>query len=279
MNDNMKLWNSVCATDPAVTKEVNVGRKFTAICAQSQVRHATELWGPIGGAWGIKDEKYEILGVYCIYTAILYIPSGSIPIHADIEIIFSSGKRKGWFNDDFTKKAATDALTKGLSLLGFNADVFEGKFGDNKYVAELKAQKEADKKKTTPPPPKKTEQKNGAPKDPARQKIVNEIVNILTDKVFEDKDRIAAKAEIKMAKSNIALEALQSTWEAKQNKRIIAVECSGSGIGGFEDDIPGELTEDEKAEIDKSADEGWFEEETKEAEKKAEAKKMVEDIY
>ena len=35
------------------------------------------------------------------------------------------------------KKVATDALTKGLSKLGFNADVFMGMFDDNKYVNKL----------------------------------------------------------------------------------------------------------------------------------------------
>jgi len=36
------------------------------------------------------------------------------------------------------KKATTDGITKCLSMLGFNADVFLGKFDDNKYVQELK---------------------------------------------------------------------------------------------------------------------------------------------
>jgi hypothetical protein len=40
-------------------------------------------------------------------------------------------------NDAF-KKALTDALTKLLSHLGMNADVFLGMFDDNKYVAEMR---------------------------------------------------------------------------------------------------------------------------------------------
>jgi hypothetical protein len=39
-------------------------------------------------------------------------------------------------NDAF-KKATTDALTKLLSHLGFNADVFLGLFDDNKYVKRM----------------------------------------------------------------------------------------------------------------------------------------------
>ena len=35
---------------------------------------------------------------------------------------------------DFAKKIETDALTKALSKLGFNADVFMGLYDDHKYV-------------------------------------------------------------------------------------------------------------------------------------------------
>ena len=54
---------------------------------------------------------------------------GEIPIHSSIK--YSSNGR---IDDDFFKKVATDGLTKGLSKLGFNADVFMGMFDDNKYV-------------------------------------------------------------------------------------------------------------------------------------------------
>ena len=40
-------------------------------------------------------------------------------------------------DSDAAKKATTDALTKLLSQLGFNADVFLGRFDDSKYVAEM----------------------------------------------------------------------------------------------------------------------------------------------
>jgi len=38
---------------------------------------------------------------------------------------------------DCFKKATTDGVTKCLSLIGFNADVFLKKFNDNKYVQEM----------------------------------------------------------------------------------------------------------------------------------------------
>ena len=41
--------------------------------------------------------------------------------------------------------------TKGLSKLGFNADVFMGKFDDNKYVDSLANKYGVDKKETPKP--------------------------------------------------------------------------------------------------------------------------------
>ena len=47
------------------------------------------------------------------------------------------GHRKGGLDDEAPKKAMTDALTKAFSHLGLNADVFLGKFDNNKYVEEI----------------------------------------------------------------------------------------------------------------------------------------------
>jgi hypothetical protein len=134
--DQMTLWNQVCVTDPAATKKVTVGRKFTTVCAQSQIKKATELWGAMGVYWGVQNESFTLIAndSVCMYRAELFYPDGKIEIHSDIEVFFHSGKRAGMYNEDFSKKGATDALTKGLSKLGFNADIFEGRFDDNKYV-------------------------------------------------------------------------------------------------------------------------------------------------
>ena len=40
-------------------------------------------------------------------------------------------------DDNFAKKIETDTLTKAISKLGFNADIFMGKFDDVRYLAEI----------------------------------------------------------------------------------------------------------------------------------------------
>ena len=137
--NNMEIWESVETTDPTYTKKVNQRGGFTAIGAQYQLMRATETFGPMGKGWGVKGEhiqKWEDVGLAVYEATLWYVVKDKeyyIPIHSSIKYHTS-----GRVDDDFYKKVATDALTKGLSKLGFNADVFMGKFDDNKYVNQLK---------------------------------------------------------------------------------------------------------------------------------------------
>ena len=118
-------------------------RKFTAIDAYSQIMEATEKFGMFGTGWGVRDPEFKvILDELLVYKAILFYVNtdgkeGLIPIESSTNVYFGSGEKRK-LDDDCIKKVGTDALTKGLSKLGFNADVFLGKFDDNKYVADLK---------------------------------------------------------------------------------------------------------------------------------------------
>ena len=138
MKNKLELWDSVQTTDPQYTKKVNQRGGFTAIAAQSQIKRATEVFGIMGHGWGVEDEKFTVVEgtSMVLYTASLWYnfnaKTGSIPIHSSIKY-----GANGRYDDDFSKKVATDALTKGLSKLGFNADVFMGLFDDNKYVNDV----------------------------------------------------------------------------------------------------------------------------------------------
>jgi len=135
-HNKMRIWENVCTTDPKYTKYVNQRGGFTAIDAQYQMQTATEQFGPMGWGWGVKDETFNFIEGMVIYQAILFYHYGSdgdtikeneIPLHSSMQV-----------KPDCVKAVATDALTKGLSKLGFNADVFLGKFDNQKYVDDLK---------------------------------------------------------------------------------------------------------------------------------------------
>lgn len=143
-NPNMAIWDEVCVTNVSATKKVKYGkenpREFTAIDAYSQFREATRLFGAAGRGWGwtiihqivqqAGESSYLILQVH-----FWYVYAGERGEFHELGVA-DLARRK----EDAGKTALTDALTKALSRLGFNADVFLGKFDDNRYVADLKRQ-------------------------------------------------------------------------------------------------------------------------------------------
>lgn len=140
-NKNLELWHKVEKTNPAYTKNANVGgNKITSIAPQYQIMNVTEQFGSYGSKWGFKNieldyslaEKYDL----CVFKAIFFYPAGEFPIINSIKMFMDNAKTK--VDDNFAKKIETDALTKAISKLGFNADIFMGKFDDVRYVEEMK---------------------------------------------------------------------------------------------------------------------------------------------
>lgn len=137
MSNNMRIWDAVSKTDPSHTKHVNQRGGFTAISAHYQIMSATKQFGPIGQGWGY--DAGEPIFIENLVSVPVTIWHGSRdnrfgPIYGGAEWKNGSGR----IDTDGIKKAETDALTKGLSQLGFNADVFLGRFDDNKYIEQVK---------------------------------------------------------------------------------------------------------------------------------------------
>lgn len=151
-NENLKLWLSVEKTDPKHTKKANVkGNNLTSIKPQYQIYNATQQWGSYGALWGFKDIQlgYELKEFGLItFKAMFYYPKGSFEIINTISFWRDNAQTK--LDDEFAKKVETDSLTKALSKLGFNADVFMGRFDDLRYVEEMKVEHKEVKVKTEP---------------------------------------------------------------------------------------------------------------------------------
>tara|TARA_R110000851_G_C12817420_1_gene539168 strand:- start:40 stop:630 length:591 start_codon:yes stop_codon:yes gene_type:complete len=142
-NKNLELWNRVEKTDPKHTKDANVGgNKITSIAPQYQIMNATREFGVYGSGWGFKSLcfDYGLADKFNVVTlnAVFFYPNGEFPIVSSIKMYKDNAMTK--VDDDFAKKVETDTLTKALSKLGFNADVFMGRFDDTKYVNERKAE-------------------------------------------------------------------------------------------------------------------------------------------
>lgn len=156
-NPNMELWNRLCKTNPAHTKAVNQRGGFTAIGAHSQIMAATEEWGPCGGRWGfsfawIPDPDLWVAEVTLRYPSRGDSKGGECVV---AQVGAASRAMGSKVDSDAPKKAITDGLTKCLSYTGMNADVFMGKFDDNKYVAAMREEFAA------PPPPSSDPREKG----------------------------------------------------------------------------------------------------------------------
>ena len=139
--DNMALWNAVCKTNPAHTKPAKIGgMNITAIAPQYQIQTATEQFGPYGSSWGLKniERNFELLDSMSlvIFSGVFFYPGGEFEISTSHSIFMDNQKTK--VDKDFCKKMETDLLTKALSKIGFNADVFMGRYDDVRYVTEMK---------------------------------------------------------------------------------------------------------------------------------------------
>ena len=145
--NNLKLWSAVEETDVKFTKQAKKGQhKFTSITPMSQFKKATEQFGIQGIGWGIKigSEVFmeQTIGTTNLlnYDAILFFKYdgeiGEIPVHATEKLSYQTQGANGYLkiDDEVRKKVVTNAKTKGLSELGFNADIFMGQFDDPNYV-------------------------------------------------------------------------------------------------------------------------------------------------
>lgn len=147
-NENLNLWISVEKTDPDYTKSgIKSGNSFTSISPMYQFKNATEKFGMFGIGWGIELGSevfsYEVLGDTTLlnYDAVLFYKyDGSIgkyPIHSTMPQSYKTNKGYMKVDDDARKKVVTNAMTKGLSMLGFNSDIFMGEYDDQDYVNQV----------------------------------------------------------------------------------------------------------------------------------------------
>lgn len=136
---NLAIWNYGRTPDPAFVKTVNTRGGFKTVDAYWRIREATKIFGPIGKGWG-----WEIT------QPIQWVPHSSgatVVIQLELWWVDTAGERyafplvnaakwttKNGVDEDALKKVVTDTVTKGLSLLGFGADIHMGMFDDPRYV-------------------------------------------------------------------------------------------------------------------------------------------------
>lgn len=142
--DNMKLWQTVCVTDPAAVKPIT-GKQYKGNSPKPYwiIQRATEVFGPCGLGWGVQilSERFERFGDEALHIAhvkVWYLQDGKrgeIEQMGQTRAAYTSAAGKHIVDEDAPKKSATDGMVKCLSMLGFAGDIFSGQWDDSKYVA------------------------------------------------------------------------------------------------------------------------------------------------
>lgn len=148
-NENLWLWDRVKNTDPEYTKPYNNGSfKGTDVDIVYNIARATELMGPVGIGWGWEvldeqvhtDEAAETSWVTIKIGAWIKDKDGnrSEPVIHYGSADYATSTNKGYrrVNKEAHKMAMTNALGKVMSMWGFSADVYMGRFDDAAYVDE-----------------------------------------------------------------------------------------------------------------------------------------------
>lgn len=141
--ENLKLWHSVGKTNPNFTKVSTQKGGFTSINPYYQIEQATGLWGVFGKNWGLRSivkdfSQIELTGLM-LYQAEFFCPETTFEINNAVSV---KSVGKGYVDEDFMKKVETDTLTKALSKVGFNNDIFKAQFDNAEYLEERKAEVE-----------------------------------------------------------------------------------------------------------------------------------------
>ena len=196
--ENIELWESVSETNPKYTKTFSRAGGFsgTSVNATYCIKKATEVFGAIGKAWGyVIDKEQMLIGhslgnetftkVHCVQVSLWYMLDGKrydVPPQFGQTTFVGSNKNGIFTDEEAPKKSITDAVTKGLSLLGFNADIFLGQYDDNKYVNDMNDKYGVDA--TQDAPQTHNPAKTSDPTNPNDKALVDSIRQYAADNKF-----------------------------------------------------------------------------------------------
>ena len=139
ISDNLRIFEALSYTNPAHTKKFGAkfGKTLTTVDAMHQIKNMTEHFGAVGKGWKYKAEyTYTDMLVFAEVT-VSWRDKEEWYSYGAISSVCALYNKADKLDDEAPKKAMTDALTKAFSHLGLNADIFLGKFDNNKYVESM----------------------------------------------------------------------------------------------------------------------------------------------
>ncbi len=146
MSNNLSLWTRFENIDPKFTKPIT-GRDYTGTSPNPQyiIKCLTEMFGPIGKGfgWNVVAEDFTQLGdTHLHWCRIRFWWRDAEGQHeceqyGQTKAAYITSKGTHRVDEDAPKKSLTDAIVKAASHLGIAANIFLGRWDDQKYVAEV----------------------------------------------------------------------------------------------------------------------------------------------
>lgn len=155
MTDNLEQWNKFADVDPKFTKAIT-GKPYKGTSPNPQyvIRCLTEMFGPVGQGFGWKviAEDFRELGGETLHWCRIEFwhtdRANVVESYGQTKAAYMTHGGKQMVDEDAPKKSLTDAIIKAASWVGIGANIFLGRWDDQKYVAQV----EAEFKKADQPP-------------------------------------------------------------------------------------------------------------------------------
>lgn len=169
MVGNLEIWNRFADIDPKFTKAIT-GRDYggTSPNPQYVIMCLTEMFGPCGKGFGwsvLAEEFKEMGGTFLHWCRIRFWwkdedGEHSVEEYGQTKAAYVTSKGTMRVDEDAPKKSLTDAIIKGASHIGIAANIFLGRWDDQKYVAEVNREfREEEQKRNDPKSISAAEQK------------------------------------------------------------------------------------------------------------------------
>lgn len=156
--ENLKTWERFADIDPKFTKAITgKAYKGTSPNPQYVVKCLTELFGPvgIGFGWSVIAEDFTQLGQETLHWCRISFwhtdRANTFESYGQTKAAYQTAGGKFMVDEDAPKKSLTDAIIKAASHVGIAANIFLGRWDDQKHVAEVNAEYRAEERKAAQP--------------------------------------------------------------------------------------------------------------------------------
>ena len=132
--ENLKIWKRVEETPKDLISKIDIGegKQLNTVPSINRIKKATEIFGTYGEKWGLKSLEHKEQRLFdkmviATLDAVFFYEHENKKVEFEISNslpIVSIQDSKMKVNYTYRKAIETDTITKALSRLGFNADIY-----------------------------------------------------------------------------------------------------------------------------------------------------------